>query len=243
MLLLTACNSKTEEKKSQTSDQKESSADTLNTTSKPLTDQQKKNVVDFIPAGYALYKEEGMEDIKGDLNKDGLQDVVLLIKGTDQRKFFDHETRGKLDRNRRGIIILFNRGDGYELATKNYDCFLSENEEGGVYYAPELWLSVEKGNLKINYAHGRYGYWNYTFRNKNGEFELIGYDASYNQGPMPLEETSINFLTKKKLTRENINRDNFKDDEDVKFKDTWETVKVHQLKKLSEIKDFDELQF
>ncbi|KQS92248.1 hypothetical protein [Chryseobacterium sp. Leaf394] len=243
ILLLTACNSKTEEKKSQTSDQKESVADTLNTSSKPLTDQQKKNVVDFIPAGYALYKEEGMEDIKGHLNKDGLQDVVLVIKGTNPAKFVDDEYRGRLDRNRRGIIVLLNKGSHYEVASKNYNCFSSENEDGGVYYAPELGLSIEKGNLIVSYGHGRYGHWSYTFRSQDGDLALIGYDASYNRGPVPQTETSINFLTRKKLTRDNLNKDDDGESYVENFEDSWETVEVSTLLKLSEIKDFDELRF
>jgi len=243
ILLLTACSSKTEEKKSQASDPKKHAAENLKTEPKPLTDQQKKNVSDFIHAGYALYKEEGMEDIKGDLNKDGLQDVVLLIKGTDHRKFFDHESRGKLDRNRRGIIVLFNRGDYYERASKNYNCFSSENEDGGVYYAPELDVSIEKGNLKIQYGHGRYGHWSYTFRNQNGDFEMIGYDSEYNRGPVPQLITSINFLTKKQLIRDNLNKDDDGNSYVENFEDTWETIKVDKLIRLSEIRDFDGLRF
>lgn len=242
ILFLTSCNSKTEEKKPQLIPKDEKVSDILKPKETEVV-QLKKDIADFIPAGYVLYKEEGMADIKGDLNGDSLEDVVFLIKGTDKTKFFDHEYRGKLDRNRRGIIILFNRGDGYELATKNYNCFSSENEEGGVYYAPELWLAVEKGNLKINYAHGRYGSWSYTFRHKNGDFEMIGYDSDYNRGPVPQTITSINLLTKKKLTRDNLNKDDDGENYVENFKDTWETIKVDRLLKLSEIKDFDELEF
>jgi len=48
--------------------------------------------------------------VKGDLNTDGLEDIVLLIKGTNASKIVDDEYVGKLDRNRRGIIVLLKKG-------------------------------------------------------------------------------------------------------------------------------------
>ena len=73
----------------------------------------------------------------------------------------------------------------------------------------------------------------------NSNFELIGYDSSSNHGPKVDEITSINFLTKKKLIRENINEND--EGEDEKFKETWSSIELESLIKLSEIKDFDEL--
>lgn len=196
----------------------------------------KKNLADFLPKNYVPF-----DTIKGDLNKDGKEDIILIIKGTDKSKVIQHEYRGELDRNRRGIIALLNKNGGYELAVKNYDCFSSENEEGGVYYAPELDFEIKNGNLYINYAHGRYGYWNYTFRYQNSDFELIGYDASSNRGPIVLTETSINFLTRKKIVNHNINENTYDDDEI--FEKTESKISKNKLIKLSEIKDFDELEF
>lgn len=202
---------------------------------------QSKNPSDFIPEGYLLYKEEGMGEIKGDLNKDGLEDIVLIIKGTDRNQIANDEHRGKLDRNRRGIIVLLNKGSHYELALKNYDCFSSENEEGGVYYPPELIVEIKNGNLLVNYLHGRYGYWNYTFRHQNRDFELIGYDRSNNKGPMTESDISINFLTRKLVSRENIN-ENAQDDGDEVFKETRKNIKIKEFIRLSEIRDFDDFE-
>ena len=200
-----------------------------------IAPEHKQHPDDFIPQGYKIF-----EETEGDLNKDGIADKILIIKGTGKDEFFKDEYRGELDRNRRGIIILFKKNEGYDLAAKNYDCFSSENEDGGVYFAPELSLTAEKGKLCIHYAHGRYGYWTYTFRYKNSDFELIGYDSSDNNGPEVNSETSINFLTKKKLIRRNTQEDD-KDGEAV-FEETWEDIKLDKPYKLSEIKDFDELE-
>lgn len=198
--------------------------------------KQGKEPSDFLPEGYVI-----VERINGDLNKDRLVDCILIIKGTDKSKIIKDEYRGELERNRRGIIVLFNKKGHYELAVKNYDCFSSENEDGGVYFAPELSIEIKKGNLNILYGHGRYGSWSYTFRFQNYDFELTGYDLRDNRSPIVNKTVSINFLTKKKQTNENINQ-NAEVDGDEVYKETWEKIRVEKLLKLSEIKDFDDLQ-
>ena len=198
--------------------------------------KQGKEPSDFLPEGYVI-----VERINGDLNKDRLVDCILIIKGTDKSKIIKDEYRGELERNRRGIIVLFNKKGHYELAVKNYDCFSSENEDGGVYFAPELSIEITNGNLNILYGHGRYGSWSYTFRFQNYDFELTGYDLRDNRGPIVNKTVSINFLTKKKQTNENINQ-NAEVDGDEVYKETWEKIRVEKLLKLSEIKDFDDLQ-
>ncbi|MEZ4901726.1 MAG: hypothetical protein R2822_08210 [Spirosomataceae bacterium] len=196
--------------------------------------QAKQNPTDFVPKGYVVF-----EKIQGDLNKDGKADCVLIIKGTDKRKIIKDQYRGLLDRNRRGIIVLFNKNGQYELAVKNDHCFSSENEDGGVYFAPELSVAIEKSNLYVQYGHGRYGDWKYTFRFQNSNFELIGYDQSENTGPITNSETSINFISKKKQTKVNTNP-NAEGGDEV-FKETWKKITINRLVKLAEIKDFDEL--
>ena len=195
---------------------------------------QYKEPSDFIPKGYAEFKK-----YSGDLNKDGLEDCVLIIKKTDSTNVVMNRFDKKVDRNRRGIIVLFKNANGYELADKNLECFSSENEDGGVYFAPELWIEIKDNKLYIHYGHGRYGYWKYTFRFQKSNFELIGYDSSSNRGPVTNRETSINFLTKKKLTKENTN-ENAEGGDEI-FKENWNDIEIDNLIKLSEIKDFDEL--
>lgn len=189
---------------------------------------------DFIPKGYAEF-----EKYFGDLNKDGLEDCVLIIKKSDTANIVTNRFDKKVDRNRRGIVVLFKNEKGYELTDKNYNCFSSENEDGGVYFPPELWVKIENEKLYIHYGHGRYGYWEYTFRYQNSNFELIGYDSSSNRGPITMTETSINFLTKRKLVKENTNEN--ADGGDEIFKETWNNIEIDNLIKLSEVEDIDEL--
>lgn len=177
------------------------------------------------------------ETINGDLNQDGIEDCVLIIKGTDKSQFVN-----ELDRNRRGIIVLFNKNDDYKLAVQNNNCFSSENEDGGVYFATELFIEIMEGKLYVHYGHGRYGYWNYTFRFQHSDFSLIGYDAGsrsdFISDYVTFDERSINFLTNKELMREvtHINADG-----KVGYQETWNDVAKNELIKLSEIEGFDEL--
>ena len=211
--------------------------DTVQASVKPVAVAQmelKADPEEFIPDGYVLFS--GCE---GDLNKDGKPDVVLMIKGTEESKWVDHEYRGRLDRNRRGLIILFKRDGGYELIAENDECFSSENEDGGVYYAPELDFYIKNNTLILHYAHGRYGYWKYIFRYQNNDFELIGYFGSCDRGPVVLYITDVNFSTRTCVYKENINAD--EDEAEEKFKVKTIKFKRKNLIKLSEITDFDEL--
>jgi len=194
---------------------------------------EQKELSDFMPEGYVIF-----DKIFGDLNKDGNPDCVLIIKGTNKANVVKNRFDETVDRNRRGMIILFKKADHYELAMKNYDCFYSENEDGGVYFPPEMSIEIRKGNLYIQYNHGRYGNWQYTFRYQNSDFELICYDST-NGGVVINSIKSINFLTKKKQINVNTNKDAVGGVE--VFKETWENIKIANLIKLSEIKDFFDL--
>jgi len=188
----------------------------------------------FIPSGYRL-----LETISGDLDKDGVADKILLVKGTDSSMIVTDETRGKIDRNRRGLVILLRKGKQFTPVLTNLSCFASEFEDGGVYYAPELSLYIKKGNLYAHYAHGRYGYKKFTFRFQHGDFALIGYDHSENSGPVVNKFTSVNFAAKRMVEKINTNANATGGDE--VFKTYWETIPVKTLLKLSVITDFDEI--
>lgn len=193
-----------------------------------VINEQKKSPTDFIPAGYVIF-----DKVLGDLNKDGIEDCVLIIKGTDKSKIIKDEYRGELDRNRRGLLILFKNQNSYNLAAKNYTCFSSENEDGGVYSAPELSFEIKKGNLYISYGHGRYGNREYIFRFQNSDFELIGFNV-FSIGLINNRKISVNFSKKEKREIVYINDDEVVDD-------TREKISLNRKIKLSEIKDFDEL--
>lgn len=193
----------------------------------------------FVPSGFVIF-----ETIKGDLNKDGVQDCVLIIKGTNKNKIIRDQYKGTLDQNRRGIVVLIKNNGTYELTCKNLNCFSSENEDGGVYYAPELSVEINNNKLYINYEHGRYGSKKYTFRFEGSDFQLIGFDetsqsfAGAKYQIAAFDETSINFLSKKKQIKEVISVNALGKET---YNTVWKNISVGRLLKLSEINDFDEL--
>lgn len=191
-----------------------------------------KSPTEFIPPGYVVF-----EEIRGDLNKDGLEDSVFIIKGTNKSKIVIDKFAGELDRNRRGIIIVFGGKNQYQLILENRECFSSENEDGGFYFPPDLRIYIKNGVLRLHYLHGRYGFWIYKFRYQNSDFELIGYDRSCARGPVVEVTTSINFLTKKMLIKKNINQDAESGEE--QFAETWYKFRLPKLLLLRKIHDFD----
>lgn len=194
-----------------------------------------KDFADFIPKNYTLH-----EGITGDLNKDGREDIVLIIKATDKKAIVKDEHDRIVNRNRRGIIILLKEENGYKKLVENLSCFSSEYEFGGVYFPPELSIEIKKNSLFIEYSHGRYGYWHYQFRMTENDMQLIGYESNVHRGPLVEKVISVNFLTKKKLVRENLHKD---EEKEPVFKDTWSDFPQQKPILLSEIEDFDELYF
>lgn len=189
----------------------------------------------FIPAKYRI-----TQIIEGDLNKDEKGDCILIVKDTDADNIVDDEYRGELDRNRRGIVILFKDGTSYKPVIRNYSCFSSENEDGGVYFAPELFVEINKrGNLEIQYLHGRYGTWLYMFRYQNEGFEMIGFKSNTNHGPVEMGKVSVNFLTKKVQRSHNVS--DVLESGNEEWEETWQKIKIDRLIQLSEIEDFDAL--
>lgn len=194
-------------------------------------EREARQPAEFIPDGYVVF-----EETKGDLNKDGREDHVFVIKGTDKSRWVSDEYRGDLDRNRRGLIIAFAEGDKYRLTLRKLNCFSSDQEDGGVYFPPDLGVMIDKGNLVVSYGHGRYGYWSYTFRYQHGGFDLIGYDNSEHFGPIIKRQTSINFSTARMLTRENLNP--YDDGVEERFEEHWASFKRTRFIQLEDIRDF-----
>lgn len=193
--------------------------------------QSKPSYRDLVPPEYVVF-----DRVFGDLNKDGIEDCILIIKATDSANIVQDEVQGRLDRNRRGILVLLNKNNRYEVVSRNYQCFSSEQEDGGVYFPPELSVEIKKGNLYLNYAHGRYGSWQYIFRYQQNDIYLIGFNQSTG-GAVIEKEVSVNYMTKKMVEKVNTNK-RAKGGDEI-FKETWKSIAVTKLTKLSEVEDFD----
>jgi hypothetical protein len=190
---------------------------------------------EFLPPGYVVLKK-----VVGDLNGDHHQDIVFEIqKETKKSNSQKNDSGDRPGVKARGIMVVFEKNGKYELAFENLSCLTTENNDGGNYFPPEFGVYIENGSLVIHYFQGRYGYKKYKFRYQNGDFDLIGYDASENHGPVVLRSVSINLLTKKMLIRENIRPDANPGEE--KFKETWKRFSLQRTFRLSQISSLDGL--
>lgn len=153
---------------------------------------------------------------EGDLNKDGLSDLVVYAQPV--------------------LAIYFaTPSGGYEL-WKQYNDVLPIDEEGDYLYI-EIDLSVtDRGTLKIDvgsFASAGTSYNsqnNYTFRFQNGDFYKIGEEQhSMSRMTGDAETVSTNYLThKRQVVKENVF------DESVMPKETWTTIPRQPLRRLGE---------
>ncbi len=166
---------------------------------------QENSIKKYIPKNWKI-----IQKIKGDLNKDQKDDLVLIIEETDSMKMLKNEGLGadSLNTNPRGIMVFFNDNNKYTLISKNLKGFIpSKNSvENSCLEDPLNPVEIEKNILIINFNYWlSCGSWyvnnaTYKFRYQNNSFELIGFDHfELHRASGKKSEMSINFLTKRNL--------------------------------------------
>lgn len=189
----------------------------------------------FVPKGWKLEKQQS-----GDLNKDGQDDLLLLLRMDDRKNILKNEGLGQdpFDTNPRILAVAFGNGRSFTLGLENHTLIARTEdpvmddpvgEAGGV--------AIERGTLKVSlYSFASAGSWSAgssTFRFRHGKrgFELIGYDSSSTQrNTGEVEQVSINYLTGKVQ----ISTGTISDD---KLKDKWRKIPKKKLLLLEEIGD------
>ena len=201
--------------------------------------QKAKTVNDFIPKGW---KE--ILTTNGDLNKDKLEDTVIVIEKEDKKNIKKNDGFGpeELNLNPRILLVLFKQKDGtYVLASKNDKGFIkSEGNDDNPALMDTLDDIIIKNNvLKIvfNYFMSAGSWWTstnvYIFRFQNNVFELIGYESNaYMRNTGEEEGTSINFSTNKaKITTGG----NIFEEKENNPKDEWRYLKFEKKYILNEM--------
>lgn len=189
-----------------------------------------KSASELIPQGW---KNEQV--VKGDLNKDGVADLVILASSEDSEIIKDEETGEVLDEmnfTSQSIAIYFGQSDGTYRLFKQYN-ELIPLAEGGDTYDAELSIN-SKAALVIKYSEWHAvgtsdaGSNTVIARYQNGDFYIIGEGQDY-FSRMTGEgvKTSNNYLTNK---RSRTTYNEF--DEKVKTKTTWENLPKKPLKRL-----------
>ena len=201
--------------------------------------QKAKTVNDFIPKGW-----KKILTTNGDLNKDKLEDTVIVIEKEDKKNIKKNDGFGpeELNLNPRILLVLFKQKDGtYILASKNDKGFIkSEGNDDNPSLMDTLDDIIIKNNvLKIvfNYFMSAGSWWTstnvYIFRFQNNVFELIGYESNaYMRNTGEEEGTSINFSTNKaKITTGG----NIFEEKENNPKDEWRYLKFEKKYILDEM--------
>lgn len=201
--------------------------------------QKAKTVNDFIPKGW-----KKILTTNGDLNKDKLEDTVIVIEKEDKKNIKKNDGFGpeELNLNPRILLVLFKQKDGtYILASKNDKGFIkSEGNDNNPALMDTLDDIIIKNNvLKIvfNYFMSAGSWWTstnvYIFRFQNNVFELIGYESNaYMRNTGEEEGISINFSTNKaKITTGG----NIFEEKENNPKDEWRYLKFEKKYILNEM--------
>ena len=206
-------------------------------TSQEIIDTPNRSVDSYIPDNWIVHTK-----VWGDLNKDGVKDVALILQNTDKANFILNKGFGSdtLDCNPRKLIVLFNeKGDFQKVAENNTFVPPTHDSISPCLADPleNLGLSIDNGKLNLNTYYwlscGSYGVtsYDYMFRFQNNGFELIGLDVtSMSRLTLESETHSVNFMTKKmQIYKEQLSED------DPPFEEKWSKFKLSKRFKLEEM--------
>lgn len=173
------------------------------------------------------------EEALGDLNKDGVKDLVVLAKPNFKENMQTRDDGYEYNFNPYILAIYFGQAEGDFKQWKQYENLFEPDSE---WTTNDVDVEItERGTLNISTSFfasaGSYGtnQTKYTFRFQNGDFYLIGKESTdmmRNTGEMTT--VSENYLTWKRQT---IKDNAF---EDVVKKETWSKLTKEPLKKLGE---------
>lgn len=162
---------------------------------------------------------------KGDLNNDGILDLVFAIQNTDPNNIKNHDGLGsdKIDLNPRILGIYFGSKYGsFEQKLISKDFIILKDSPTMDEPLDNININ-KKGILEIDfrfwYSAGSWSMSNHTykFRYQNDDFRLIGYESNEShRGTGETTDYSVNFLTNKmKITKGNFSKD---EPESIKWK-------------------------
>ncbi len=141
--------------------------------------------------------------IRGDLDRDGRPDLVVVLRGKDPKCIVETENAaGSMDTNPRILLVAFARNAGFALQTANAkvipridDPYMDDPLNADA-------LAIRNGTLRLGLTYWRSmgGWTTYTstlaFRWDSRRFALIGYDReTLKRNSGETETVSVNFVT------------------------------------------------
>lgn len=186
------------------------------------------SAIDLVPLGWKL------EHSTGDLNKDGILDMIIVATAPNNSDSLDIEAE-LINKNRPVLAIYFGIGTNkYKLFKVYKDIVAYSNDKyfhvdfsaqitnrGTIKTSTQTWSSAGTSEA------GNYGY---IFRFQNGDFYKIGYFSDYfSRMTGDGQKISINYSTKKKQI---ITYNQF--DENFDGQESWEDIENQPLKILGQ---------
>lgn len=166
-----------------------------------------RNAQSFVPAGWVLEK-----DVRGDLNKDGAEDLVMVLHMNDSANVFKSEWAPEtpVDTNPRMLAVALVETDGnYRLVASNHELIPRVtsstesdplSESGGV--------AIDRGSLLVSIFYfssaggSDTGTMSFRFRHEDDDLRLIGYDRfNVNRMSGETRDVSVNYLNRKVIIK------------------------------------------
>ncbi|GAA4470363.1 hypothetical protein GCM10023093_31490 [Nemorincola caseinilytica] len=164
----------------------------------------------FIPKGY-----DSVYSARGDMNKDGLEDVAIVLAKTVQEpgdENVNDDPAKDADEGYRYLVVLLRTANGWKLGGKSATAVYCRTC-GGVFGDPFESITIKKGVMVIEHYGGSHTRWAVTtrFQYRGDAFYLIGrtdanMESTWDCDEQPIELTDTNLLTgeryRKTVTRE-----------------------------------------
>ncbi|HEX8461447.1 MAG TPA: hypothetical protein VF623_08450 [Segetibacter sp.] len=192
----------------------------------PIIKTTASHVNDFVPVGWMI-----LDSASGDLNKDGFNDVAVILQLKDSVSLVNSEADTVLTQPRVLIILFKNRIDNSFRLIEQSTSFILSHENSSME-DPYEDLVIENGILQFRFRlFYSAGSWditnaNYKFRYIGGQFILIGADKYILiRASLNYKEYSYNFLNgKRSFTTGN--------EEKHTKKTEWKAINLSSIKNL-----------
>lgn len=139
----------------------------------------------LLPAQY-----NSIAEVYGDLNKDGVDEKVVVYNVREQKDAMD-----EVDRE----LVIFRKAAGAWTIWQRSLKAVGNSRAGGMMGDPFQQVEVKNGVLLITEAGGSSWKWGHTdkYRFQNGRFELIGYSSHYGRNCEHWTDVDYNIMTSK----------------------------------------------
>ena len=181
---------------------------------------------DYLPKGWKVWALT-----QGDLNADGLADLVFIREEQDPKKISKRDDGFAQNSNPRTLMVLLATKDGFaklvecpKLVRPEYDPEFPQNPD------PFREISVDKNVLSVTFYHWMSaGSWwtsleKYKFRLESGRLRLIGSETDEGHRSTGEEtQVSTNYLTGRRKTTTGLNMFT---DKPSRPKDAWDKIEA-----------------